>query len=47
LPPVVEVVMDAGAIEWIKKAVFEVGIYYGIHEIFWPCSPLITLRTGM
>jgi len=26
LPPVFEVVMDAGAIEWIKKAAFEVGI---------------------
>jgi len=34
LPPVVEVVMDAGAIEWIKKAAFEVGIYHGIHENF-------------
>ena len=37
MPPVVEVVMDAEAIEWIKKAAFEAGIYYGIHENFWPC----------
>ena len=32
-----EVVMDARAIEWIKKAAFEVGIYHGKHENFWPC----------